>query len=422
MDGTTGPVLVLNGNRQAGLAVVQSLGREGVPVTVGSHRRVPLARLSQYSEGTYVHPDPEAGASAFITDLLDFLHETTHDTVIPVADSTTTLLSKHKGAVEATGTTAAVADWETYEQTYDKGRTFDLAASLSVPIPETHAPDSLAAVDSIADQIPYPAVIKPRSKTVWDGAGQCHYTTIDDRHYVESASELTSAYASVLAENPFLQATERYPLVQEYVDGTTTTTVVLADQGEVLAHFQEERLRTYPPSGGNSTLLRARSNARMAEYAATLIEALEWTGPAMVEFMQTADDEFSLIEVNGRYWGSVPFAIACGVDFPWLHYQLLGGERPEPVHSYDLARREQRLLFGDLKWLLQQLSEGNLRALSDFLQACLTAKQTFLSVSDPVPTAGALLQALSVGAKATTGLLCDAISSGSRPSRVRPSQ
>jgi len=56
-----------------------------------------------------------------------------------------------------------------------------------------------------------------------------------------------------------------------------------------------------------------------------VVDALGWTGPIQVEFMWTPDDEFALIEVNGRYWGSTPLAVASGVDIPAVHYALLTG-------------------------------------------------------------------------------------------------
>ena len=393
-------VLVLDANGQAGLSLVRSLGRQGVSVTAGSSNRISLGRLSRHSDTAYKYPEPAESADRFIEHLIDYLHSTEHSVVIPVRDYTSTILSACKADIEKTGSTVAIEEWETYEQVYDKGQLFDLVESLPVPSPETYQPKSLADVDEIAAEMTYPAVVKPRSKTVWDASGQCHYTRIDESHYVSSPDELVASYRELLGQNPVLEARDHYPLVQEYVPGTTTTTVVLADEGTVLADFQEERIRTYPSSGGNSTLLRGLSQPQMRAYASRVIEALEWTGPAMVEFMRTPDDEFYLIEVNGRYWGSVPFAIESGVDFPWLHYRQLQGETIEETRSYRTDFRQQRLINGDLKWLLEQLQKGNPTALMAFLWSFLTAKQTFVSLSDPVPTVLAPYQTASLGVQA----------------------
>jgi predicted ATP-grasp superfamily ATP-dependent carboligase len=135
----------------------------------------------------------------------------------------------------------------------------------------------------------------------------------------------------------------------------------------------------------------------MRAYAAEVVDALEWTGPAMVEFMRTPDDEFVLIEVNGRYWGSVPFAIECGVDVPWLHYRVLRGDRPTEAWSYPVGASEHRLLSGDLNWLAEQLRAGNLDAIPTFVDSCLSTSQTFVTPDDPAPMVGAIGQAAVVG-------------------------
>jgi len=400
-------VLVLDAAGQAGLSIVRSLGRQGIAVTAGSSRQFSLGRVSKYSSQSFQYPDPNKSAPRFVTRLVEYLTRVEHSVVIPVRDSTSTICSKHKPAIEETGTTVAVEGWEQFEQAYDKGRLFSLAESLSVPTPSTHDPGSLAAVEEIAPDVPYPALVKPRSKTVWDDSGECHYTRVDDAHYVETPGDLIETYRRVLSEHPVLEAQNHYPLVQEYIEGTTTTTVVIANEGDILAHFQEERVRTFPSSGGNSTLLRDISCPRMLESAREVIGALNWTGPAMVEFMRTPEGVPYLIEVNGRYWGSVPFAIESGLDVPWLHYRLLQGLDVESPQSVRADRLHHRLLYLDLKWLHEQVRLGNAAAVPQFLWACLVARQTFVSTDDPRPTVWALCEGIGLAARAALRSLSD---------------
>lgn len=395
-------VLVLDANGQAGLSVIRSLGRQGVTVTAGSDVRFSLGRLSHQSASAYLYPDPNASSERFVRHLVDYLETAHHSIVIPIRDSTSAVLSKHKADIEETGTTVAVEDWKTFDQAYDKGRLFSLAESLNVAAPESFDPSSVAAVSEIAPDIPYPAIVKPRSKTAWDESGKCYYTRVDDTHYVESPVELVATYESLLEEYPVLEEQAHYPLIQESIDGTTTTTVVLAKEGDILTHFQEKRIRTYPSSGGSSTLLLGLRDPRMLASAREVISALDCTGPAMVEFMRTPDGEPYLIEVNGRYWGSLPFAIRSGVDIPWQYYRLLNGLDVEPPDYSQTASLHHRLLYGDIKWLNEQLQQGNPTAVLHFLLACLRAEQTFASIEDPKPTLWALCQEITLGIR--TGL------------------
>jgi predicted ATP-grasp superfamily ATP-dependent carboligase len=385
----TGSALVLTTQKQSGLAIVRSLGRRGVPVVAGGPSAPTLGMRSRFSDGRYVHPDPETGAQRFLDDLLAYLDDTTHEYVFGPTDWMTSLLAKHRPEIEATGTCPAVEDWETFRRVFDKGRLFERLADVDVPCPETHAPETVADVASIASDLSYPVVVKPRSKTFWDDEGRYATYLVDDRNYAGSPAELRETYRSLLAEEPKLRAWP--PIVQEYVPGETTTTVVLAEDGEVRAHFQERRLRTVPPSGGSSALLGVVDDRRMYRYAERVIGAFDWTGPAQVEFMERPDGEYVLIEVNGRYWGSLPFAINCGVDVPWLHYRQLSGEsvRHDGNYRTDVIQRRTRQ---DLEWLGHQLAERNYRALGPFLADVVRADHTFVSLRDPLPTLWALRQ------------------------------
>ena len=385
----TGSALVLTTQQQSGLAIVRSLGRRGVTIVAGGSEEPTLGMRSRFSDGRYVHPEPGAGAQRFLDHLLSYLDDADHDYVFGPTDWMTALLSKHEREVEATGTRPAVEDWDTFAAVFDKARLFDSMADVDVPTPDTRAPETVEDVEAIAPDLSYPVVVKPRSKTRWDDSGQCSTYLVDDSSYASSPDELVETYRSVLADEPDLR--DWPPIVQTYVPGETTTTVVLADEGDVRAHFQERRLRTVPPSGGSSALLSVVDDDRMARYAERVIAAIDWTGPAQVEFMERPDGEYVLIEVNGRYWGSLPFAINCGVDFPWLHYRQLRGETVFHDGDYrtDVIQRRTRQ---DLEWLGHQLADRNYRALGPFLADFLRADHTFVSLRDPLPTLWILRQ------------------------------
>ncbi|MFC3476449.1 carboxylate--amine ligase [Halobacterium litoreum] len=391
-------VLVLDGDSQASLSVVSSLGSRGVAVTVGNDAPNSVGSHSRYVDSEFVYPDPAVEPAAFADELRAFLDDTDHFAVLPTRDDTTTVVSRHKRRLAATDTVVAVEDWPRFRRATDKERTFELAGDLDVPTPDTRAPESLADAASMAGDLPYPVVVKSRSKHVADSDGRLYTHEVGDSDYARTPLELVSTYRRLLAADAGTRSEP--PIVQEYVEGQTTTTVGVADAGEFLAHFQELRLRTTPASGGSSTLITGFKDETMREYAGEVVAALDWTGPIQVEFMWTPDDEFYLVEVNGRYWGSTPLAVASGVDIPWLHYSLLTGERPEIPETYRDDVVQQRLLYGDLKWLGEQLEDGNVAAVGPFLRALWTDDQVFVRPDDPMTTVAALRQAAELGAGA----------------------
>lgn len=387
-------VLVLDGNSQCSLSVIRSLSRKGVSVTAGGRSPRSLGMLSRFSDDSYVYPDPELDHEAFIEHLIEHLDRSDYFAIFGTEDATSLLLSKHKERIERTGTIVAVEDWETFELAYDKATLFELIGSLDVLFPDTHAPSDITAVAELGDDVEYPAVIKPRSKSqLIDGDGYST-TRVGDENYVESPEELSRIYRRIVRQHDGLE--EQLPIVQEYVPGMTTTTVALADDGDVVTYFQEKRLRTYPSSGGNSALLTAVREPKMLEYTERILDSLGWTGPVMVEFMQTPEGEFYVIEVNGRYWGSLPFAVESGIDIPWLHYLQLQGVDPSPLvedgdYQTDIVQR--RLLYEDIQWFCENIADGNIGAVVPFLGTFAQARHTFVALDDPVPTVGALIQA-----------------------------
>lgn len=391
-------VLVLDGDSQSSLSVLSSLGSRGIDLSVGETATGSIGRCSRYANREFVHPDPCTEPTAFANALADYLDRHDHFAVIPTRDDTTTVVARHKQRLADTGTVVAVEDWERYRRVADKTKTFSFARDLDVPTPETRTPESLAAVEAFADDFPYPAIVKSRSKHVADADDRLHEHEVGSADYANCQTELLETYERLLHASAGTRAEP--PLVQEYVPGQTTTTVGVADDGDLIAHFQELRLRTTPASGGSSTLIRGFRDDEMLSHAREVIAELEWTGPIQVEFMWTPEDEFYLIEVNGRYWGSVPLAIASGVDVPWLHFAVLAGRRPELPCLYRDDIVQQRLLYGDLKWLGEQLENGNPRALAAFAHSLVTADQVFVRPDDPMTTVAALRQAahLCVGA------------------------
>jgi predicted ATP-grasp superfamily ATP-dependent carboligase len=83
-----------------------------------------------------------------------------------------------------------------------------------------------------------------------------------------------------------------------------------------------------------------------------LLEEMAWHGPVMVEFRDDGGDTPCLMEVNGRFWGSVQLAVSCGIDVPAWWVAMLEGRQPAQVSAY----REGvslRWLWGDIKRLFK---------------------------------------------------------------------
>jgi predicted ATP-grasp superfamily ATP-dependent carboligase len=382
-------VLVLDSQGPNGLALCRTLGKKGLSVTAGGNTAYLPGMLSRYTDDSYVHPDAGTHQSAFVDHLEEHLTENDYAAVFPVTDMTTGILSQEKARLEATGTPVGAEDWETFLDANDKGRLFELVEEIDVPSPETHVPKTMADVEAIAAERTQKVVIKPRRTTFTGEGGESRQNRLAGSNYVELNEDLTERFQTLLAGNPTLEA--EYPIIQEFVPGVgTMATVGLADEGELLAFFQHEKFRVYPPSGGIGAVRKGVWEPKMREYTERIVELLEWTGPLHVEFMKTHDGDFYLIEVNGRYWGSLALTINSGVDIPWYHYQLLTGNA-DGLHrpnGYRTDVKQRKLFYQDIRWLRERLSRRKVGALLPFTASFFTTRDEFLDPDDPAPFLG----------------------------------
>ena len=172
--------------------------------------------------------------------------------------------------------------------------------------------------------------------------------------YAHSESDLLRVYRA----SPYLTS---YPsLIQERVVGSGIGVFVLCDRGRLLTAFAHRRLREKPPSGGVSVLCESVAvDSNLCRQAMQLLGPLGWHGVAMIEFKEDRRTGTPvLIEVNGRFWGSLQLATDAGVDFPFLSGQLALGERPDVPPIYKVGLRS-RWLLGDLDHLLIRLRQSD---------------------------------------------------------------
>ncbi len=103
-----------------------------------------------------------------------------------------------------------------------------------------------------------------------------------------------------------------------------------------------------------------------------------------------------LMEINGRFWGSLQLAIDAGVDFPRLLLECAAGHGPAAPAAYRTGTR-LRWWWGDVDQLLLRLrrsnaelglppgSPGRLHALGEFVALRPGDRNEVLRLDDPLP-------------------------------------
>ncbi len=353
-------ILLTDGNERATLAAARSLVRAGHAVWVTAPTRVSLAGVSRGVRSRALATDPLKQPAAYAADVGRITRQERAELVLPMTDPSVEALLEFRSALPA-DVALPLPDLSTYRLASDKARVLDLARASGFGVPETRliatAREGEAA---LSDAAFFPAVIKPH-RSVVTANGIRRKTAV-------------TPVADPAAGRRALDAlpTSAFPvLLQRQVEGVGEGFFALRWRGRTVAMFAHRRLREKPPTGGVSVYRESIPlDEALVGPGRRLLDALDWQGVAMVECKrEAATGRQVVMEVNGRFWGSLQLAIDAGVDFPSLLVRCAAGETVPECRDYRLGVRS-RWFWGDVDHLYMRLRDtragSRLQALLDF--------------------------------------------------------
>jgi predicted ATP-grasp superfamily ATP-dependent carboligase len=341
-------ILVTDGQQRAALAITRSLGRRGMRVWVGEEASGSLAASSRYCAREVIYPSPYKDPGEFERFLLRFVARKPVDVVLATSDVTTHIVSRNADLIRPHAA-IAVPPFDAFDCVTDKWSLLQRAVEQGIPIPVTHFVDGKAALAQYLPRIDYPVVVKPTRSRMLTRTGWISGTA----QYAADENTLVRLYR----DTPYLASEPS--LIQERIIGSGLGVFVLCDRGRVVATFAHSRLREQPPSGGVSVLCESVPfDPELQDEAIRLLEPIGWHGVAMLEYKQNLrTGRPVLMEVNGRFWGSLQLAVDAGLDFPYLSCQLALGQRLNLPVPYAVGIKN-RWTLGDLDHLLARLRFG----------------------------------------------------------------
>jgi protein-tyrosine-phosphatase/predicted ATP-grasp superfamily ATP-dependent carboligase len=338
-----GRALVLGDDGRACLTVVRSLGRRGVEVILGHQDPEALARWSRHVAWAVALPPTDRRKESWKQHVKGLLDRERFDAVIPTTD--TALIPLMELASESALTVPlAIPSKEAFNFSHRKAETIRLAQTLGVPVPPTRIVETEAELDRVRRDgaLTFPLIVKSSSSVVWKNGVRWDLSVKRAR----TRDELWATAMERLLFGPVL--------IQEFVPGIGVGQEFLVRDGRILSAFQHQRVHEPPGGGGSSYRKSVPLHPRMLSCSERLLARMGWNGVAMVEYRwDPSTDQFALMEVNGRFWGSLPLAVASGVDFPHRLFELLVRDR-EPESTAMLEGVYCRNVFKDLDWWRQR--------------------------------------------------------------------
>lgn len=327
-------VLVIGDDTRAFLAIVRSLGRQGVTVHAAPTNFCSPALQSRYLEKTHLLPPPADDGTPWLSALESLVRTEGFSAVIPCTDRA--LLPLHADRRRFAGLTLlAIPAPEHIDILFDKMRTREVAASLGIGLARSVCPDRPPNAGDVFAQLGSPVVVKPRRSV---DPGALHRQ--EQVQIVATQVELEAAAAGRPPGSYFFEA---------FFPGFGLGVSVLADHGVILQAFQHHRVHQAAGGGSSAYRISAPLDPDLLAACQKMIRRLDYTGVAMFEFRRGAvTGSWVLLEVNARPWGSMPLPLALKVDFPFAWYRLLttGGRIPRQSYRPGIYARNLELDVG----------------------------------------------------------------------------
>lgn len=335
--------MLLDGYSYRTLACVRSLGKRGINFVVGGESKYDLSLFSKYSKEKFTYTSPRLDILDFISDINSNIHKFDAGLVFPTSEAAILACDKHRKEINEK---LLIPKREEIKIMFSKKNTLNLAKTLGVTIPTTFFLTN-ENPDEIIKKINFPVIIKAESSEKLKGN---RIVKGGGTSYIFNRGQLLNEYQKRIKHTPTL-------LIQEFIAGFGVGVSGIFKNGKPIVLFGHKRIREKNPFGGPSALAESISiDKELLESTKRIMEKIGYTGPAMVEYKVDRNTKIPyLMEINGRFWGSILVPLAAGLDLPYIWWKVINNMKVEPEETKYKVGIRGRYLLGDTKSLFLTL-------------------------------------------------------------------
>jgi predicted ATP-grasp superfamily ATP-dependent carboligase len=315
---TVGGVVV--GGDYQGLGIVRSLGRRKVPVCVIDDERS-IARFSRYT--TYSVPvDSLRDEEQTVEHVLEIGRRLDLEgwVLYPTREETVAAFARYRSSLTGFFRVPTPA-WDTTQWFWDKRNTYRRANELGIPTPSTWYVRDITDLENIDADPPF--VIKPAIKEHFI------YSTKVKAWRANSRAELRELFqraAKLVGPDEVM--------VQSLIPGGSSQQFAydaFFKEGRALGSMVVRRARQHPAEfGRSSTYVETIELPLLEDLSQRFLRAINYYGLVELEYkLDPRDQQYKLLDVNGRTWGYHTLGFGAGVDFPYMLFADQVGEHVE---------------------------------------------------------------------------------------------
>jgi predicted ATP-grasp superfamily ATP-dependent carboligase len=284
-------VIVCDCQYRSAINAIRQFAFEGetvIAVTTDNHKSPPAFYSAYVSRCVTLPSDENQYANA----LISLCREYDNPILFPTGNFTLTAISNRLDEFSR-HSRFCVSPPEMLSSLNDKKWVKEAAQKFGIKVPKQYSIDTVEK---------FPVVVKPF-------CGEKFSLKAQDRYIIaHSKDELICAYEH-------FRHFDDQPIIEEYIKGQGIgVSFVLNNNSKVQTYFCHKRIVEYPLSGGPSACLESFYDKRLVESTKRFFEEIGFIGCAMAEFKFDGDDYY-LLEVNPRIWGSFPSTLPCKSDF-----------------------------------------------------------------------------------------------------------
>jgi len=310
-------ILVLDvGNAPYPLVVARSLGSAGYNVYLGfSYGSHIFDAFSKYCRGIIFYPDPSYACEDFLSFFESLAGK--YDFIIPAMEKTQLPISMIKDILEEKGTLVPIPSYDILKNAVDKAKMLEICAQNGIDTPKTIVLTDAPKIEDVVEKIGIPFIMKTSTEINIPPGPQNRYFVFKDKPTQEL---FLSAFKRLQKYGPVI--------LQEWINGIGIgASFIFSKCHKIVAYFGHRRILERFPDGGPSAIAESYLHPDALKNGAKLLKALKWQGVAMTEFRLGYDGKLYFMELNPRFWGTLPLAIASGVDFPRLLVEYYNSTR-----------------------------------------------------------------------------------------------
>jgi D-aspartate ligase len=302
---------VVIGGEHPGLGIARSLGRRGIPICIIDDQHS-VSQFSRYATQVVRVKDLRNEQNT-VDNVMEIgqRYGLKGWVLFPTRDETVAAFSRHRDRLAEFFRVTTPA-WETVQWAWDKKNTYDRAAELGIPVPQTYNVMTEEGLAGLYNRLPL--AIKPAVKENF------FYATGDKAWRAETPEQLNNLFRKAKQ-----QIRPEEILIQEIIPGSGLqqySYCAFFRDGIAHATLVARRLRQHPREFGRAaTYVETIEHPEVEELSERFLKAINYYGLVEVEFKQDPrDGQLKMLDVNARTWGFHSLGVPAGIDFPYLLY------------------------------------------------------------------------------------------------------